>query len=372
MRCTTLAWTKCWSWHAWSLASALQDSWWKALSPSADSARWLIQLSLTGGREASLLQAPSGRGLVLDITHVNGRPYLSCIDCASRFRCGACCATNLPRRSTRTWARSSPRRVHLNWYWRTTGLCRAAVAVGHVGHPDRLQLRLPSPRQRTDWMRSSNDQVDGGTIWPLHRGNDVLVQCDQGWGGPASPYEQVFGAKPRMPGMANQRREIVQTWPKLPALDAKNTHDNLERNPFVVGDEVFVKQSSDCDQPWNKPHCVSGILSSLSVTLDGADILRHVSHLRRVPILAAAAAEPLVQAASEDDDDGDNRTATCFPAWARTVPQRYGMDTPVKPNYTGWCVSVCMMTRGMWALACRCGLLQSSCHLRYYLCKPFL
>ena len=60
--------------------------------------------------------------------------------------------------------------------------------------------------------------------------------------------------------------------------------DQKERNPFMVGDKVYLRPSSGkCDVEWTGPHIVTRINSSVSVVIDDDRISRHISHLRLVP-----------------------------------------------------------------------------------------
>ena len=58
----------------------------------------------------------------------------------------------------------------------------------------------------------------------------------------------------------------------------------LVHNPFVVGDEVYLRNPiGRCDSEWSGPHRVTEVRSAVSVVLDEDGVLRHVSHLRFVP-----------------------------------------------------------------------------------------
>ena len=279
--------------------------------------------------------------LALDITHVNGRPYLTTIDCASRFTVWRALrdesAKEVCAHLTMIFAEMGPpqqllsdngavfRSVELRqlldvWSIKTDNSC-AYRAQGNA-----IIERVHRTIKRM--VARSGRRVEEMTFW---------YNATKGER-PASPYEMVFGAKPRMPGVVDQRQEVERSWAETSVTVMEDTRADAERNPFVIGDEVFVKESTRCDRPWSGPHRVSGILSSVSVTLDGADIPRHVSHLRRVPVPDAAAAvkQPLF-VVDEDDDDGnvgDNGDEVRYPVRARTVPQRYGLTEATEPNYT--------------------------------------
>ena len=123
---------------------------------------------------------------------------------------------------------------------------------------------------------------------------------------PASPFEMVFSASPRMPGVMDQQVEIERNWVEARPVGS-NTHSAAE-NPFTMGDAVFLRRGPVCDQPWTGPHRVTGIPSAVSVTLDRGDVLRHVSHIRRAPI---ARGQELVQH-KEHTAENNSRTADFF------------------------------------------------------------
>ena len=58
----------------------------------------------------------------------------------------------------------------------------------------------------------------------------------------------------------------------------------IERNPFIVGDRVFLKPSTKkCDEDWSGPHTVTKINSAVSCEINDDGVCRHVSFLRLVP-----------------------------------------------------------------------------------------
>ena len=100
----------------------------------------------------------------------------------------------------------------------------------------------------------------------------------------ASPYEMIFCASSRKPGIVACRTEITGR----PKLNCKSTdssaYEDVDRNPFSVGDRVFLKTPEGrCDDVWGGPHTVTNVLSSVSVEIGGDGVSRHVSHLRHVP-----------------------------------------------------------------------------------------
>ena len=64
-----------------------------------------------------------------------------------------------------------------------------------------------------------------------------------------------------------------------------SSHEDLEQNPFVVGEKVSSRnKDGKCDRPWSEPHTVTTLISSVSLVIDHDGIIRHVSHLRKVPL----------------------------------------------------------------------------------------
>ena len=96
-----------------------------------------------------------------------------------------------------------------------------------------------------------------------------------------SPYELVFCASSRRPGITSDRVEIAR--PTLKCTST-STYADIDRNPFSVGDRVYLKTPQGrCDDVWSGPHTVTDIRSNVSVEVGGDGVSRHVSHLRHVP-----------------------------------------------------------------------------------------
>ena len=112
-----------------------------------------------------------------------------------------------------------------------------------------------------------------------------------------SPYELVFSAKARIPDIRPKRIEIRR--PKQSPTGETEVRD-LSRNPFVVGEKVYLKTSSRCDIPWTGPHRVTSINSDVSLELDGDGVVRHITHVRRVISKSGNA--------DDDDDDDENES----------------------------------------------------------------
>ena len=121
---------------------------------------------------------------------------------------------------------------------------------------------------------------------------------------PASPYEMLFAAKPRRPGIANRRQEI----PHKLLLREMTPGRDLSTIPFTVGDLVYLK--CDSDRPWSGPHRVTGLHSRVSVLLDEERVPRHISHIRRVPVAPSSASAHFVFSDGDESQDGQNDGAS--------------------------------------------------------------
>ena len=118
-----------------------------------------------------------------------------------------------------------------------------------------------------------------------------------------SPFELVFAASSRKPGVTTDRTEIIRPKQGNDKIDNESMYLNCDRNPFLVGDLVYLRQpGSRCDTAWSGPHRVTDILSNVSVQLDADGIARHVSHLRLVPGYSSPENVSSVTFNEENDD----------------------------------------------------------------------
>ena len=250
--------------------------------------------------------------LAMDITHVEGRPFLSVIDLFSRFavwrRLREESASEVVGHLNQIFCEFGPpaevmsdngtvfrsrqcRELLQQWEVRPQFSCayrpqgNSVVERNHRTVKRTAKRGVMSAEKATFWWNTSSD----GTV---------------------TPFELVFGARPRLPGVRKWRTEVSRPR-EFPPGQTDSDYLDLERNPFVVGDKVFLRPSSGlCDKEWSGPHTVTAISSSVSLILDDDGIARHVSHLRRVPNVHEELLNPDsgddLAAVSESDGSNDS------------------------------------------------------------------
>ena len=280
-------------------------------------------------QKGSIVTSSVWERLALDITHVSGQPYLSCIDCASRFTIWR----GLKDESAKEVC------THLRRLFAEMGPPEEVVTDnGTVFHSIEMQRLLDAWEVRPDFTCAYRAQGNG-VVERVHRTiKRMVARSGRGveemtfWYNStrgdrsASPYEMVFGAKPKMPGVSDRRQEVTRPPPEPRTHDAVDTRIDVERNPFVVGDLVYLKSGSRCDQPWSGPHRVTGLRSSVSVVLDNGGVPRHISHLRRVP---AAGEGPEANLPGRGANPGGLHSASDDEA----EPQTEDEDEPHSPRH---------------------------------------
>jgi len=98
----------------------------------------------------------------------------------------------------------------------------------------------------------------------------------------AVPYEMMFGYSSRKPGVSSERKLIDRA--KMVDKIDEDAYKSCERNPFIVGDRVYLKpHTKKCDEGWSGPHVVTRVHSSVSCEINDDGVRRHVSFLRLVP-----------------------------------------------------------------------------------------
>ena len=245
--------------------------------------------------------------LAADITYVQGTAWLSVIDCCSGYTWWFQ-LTNESARAVKESLQtvfstmSAPKQLltdndtifrskELMTFlksWCVESVCSSAYRSQGNGVVERVHRTIKRMAART------NNSVTTCVFWyNVTRGERKF-----------SPYELVFGVKPRIPGVREYRQEIDRPsqMQQEPVSDAL-WHDN---NPFVVGNNVYLKPPSKrCDVSWSGPHRVTSIKSGVTVELNGDGVTRHVSHLRKVPT-GALHEQPGVLSSTESDSDSDS------------------------------------------------------------------
>ena len=135
-----------------------------------------------------------------------------------------------------------------------------------------------------------------------------------------SPYEMMFGAQARMPGVTEKRKMIER--PKdlvMSHVSNAEDYDNVDRNPFSVGELVFLKNPNGrCDESWSGPHRITEIKSAVAAEIEDDGIHRHVSHLRRVP---RKVSENRGERDRTDSSESDSESSSEMEEVQQTVPQ---------------------------------------------------
>lgn len=96
-----------------------------------------------------------------------------------------------------------------------------------------------------------------------------------------SPYSLMFHARSRLPGVRDYREPHCEVFNEE---DERDEYPDHSKNPFNVGDRVFLRSSGRCDDPWSGPHTITSLKSSVGVEINEDGITRHVSHVRLVPL----------------------------------------------------------------------------------------
>ncbi|MCH9662247.1 MAG: DDE-type integrase/transposase/recombinase [Gammaproteobacteria bacterium] len=236
------------------------------------------------------------------MTHVGGQAYLTAVDSASRFTVW---------RSMRNESAREVRRLLLETFMvigppeeilTDNGLCfrgeevRRLLVEWEVRHrfagayrPQGNGLCERSHRTIKTSVERARCTVEEAVFWY----NATKGERQ------ASPYVLMFGAMPRMPGVRKNRENADRP----PMQHDDEDAPPVQSNPFVVGDRVFLRQTSRCDEPWSGPHRVTEIKSNVIVELNNDGVARHVSHVRRVP--ASRPLEAAVDHSDNSDEDSD-------------------------------------------------------------------
>lgn len=269
-----------------------------------------------------------------DITHVMDRPYLSIVDSASGFT------------MWRELRSESAREIcsHLQQLFSEFGPPASLMSDNGTVFRSRELVALLQKWDVLQELTCAYRPQGNGTVERVHRSvkrtvarSNSTVQEAVFWVNNtrgtrvASPYELVFSAISRKPGVTSERVNIER--PQLLSHDEISSYQDCSKNPFVVGDRVYLRRPDGrCDLSWSGPHRVTMIKSSVSVELNDDGISRHISHLRRVPHPIRKTEYAVKDCSSESESEEDvtdpvgQQDALVLPrrgTRVRRIPDRY-------------------------------------------------
>ena len=226
--------------------------------------------------------------LAVDITHVRNEPYLSIIDTSSQFMIW------------RKWRSESAREV--------CG-CMEQV-ISEFGPPNdilsgngtvfrsREFVELLKRWEIEQNLSCAYRPQGNGIIERSHRtvkrsvarsscsvAEAVFWLNNSRTSSAFSPFELLFSMQCKKPGICNtgtmlNRSELPNYSPVDPA---NSSYSDIESNPFIVGDQVYLRPNDGkCDKKWTGPHRITKLLSRVSVVINDDGVARHISHLRKV------------------------------------------------------------------------------------------
>ncbi len=245
--------------------------------------------------------------LAADVTHVKGRLYLTMTDCGSGFtvwhplRQEA--ASDVREGLERVFAAMSPpsellsdngavfhsREVQaLLGQWKVSPVFSGAYRPQGNGVAERIHRSVKRTVART------RGTVDSAVFWhnvsPGTRGT--------------SPFELVFGVRPRMPGVRDQREEVLRPEPRAGKDD---DYPGPEQNPYAVGETVYLRPPHGrCDSIWTGPHRVTAIRSAYTVELDGDGVSRNINHIRHAVTPLPEDCDLLSEDGADTDDESSS------------------------------------------------------------------
>ena len=244
--------------------------------------------------------------VAIDVTHFRGKPFLTAIDCCSRY------AVWKPLRGEDAVAIAAALEdVFASFGPPSELLMDNAPAFSSAQFTALLTAWDVSPKFSAAYRSQGNGLTERNhrTIKTSAERSGKSVQQTVAFynntthsATKAVPYELLFVAKSKVAG-GRATRESLVTRPEWqgPLDDCVRS----EGNPFLVGDEVFVKPSdARCTTRWHGPVRIAEVVDGVKVKLEGIAGARHVSHLRRYvrPDVGAA-----VSAESSDDDAAGDR-----------------------------------------------------------------
>lgn len=220
--------------------------------------------------------------LATDITYVSRQPYLTVVDCASRFniwrRLAGESATSVTAALESIFSEFGPPRVLL---FDNSPTFLSAIVARFLSKWAVIPMQCCAYRHQGNgiverahrtikrMVERSEKCVSEMVFWYNATTNSVTGEA---------PFVSVFGSVPKLPTVTDSRRvrasNIQQEW-------ADEVEDTIS-NPLQVGDSVYLKpRQPSCTSHWSGPFQVSRVPNNWSVDL-GDGIHRHVSHVRRV------------------------------------------------------------------------------------------
>ncbi len=203
--------------------------------------------------------------LTADLTHVDGKPYLSVKDTASRFvifeRLRDESAGQVALVLQRIFMQFGPPYEFLTdngtvfrsrqvadilARWTVQPVFSAAYRPqgnGSVESCHRMIKRM---------VARSGQSPEEACFW-----YNVTCGDDQ----ETSPFEQVFGCQPKLPGISDA------SGVRRPLDDNENVkRGRVERNPFKEGDRVYLRPvEARCTTRWSGPHVITKVLTNVTV-----------------------------------------------------------------------------------------------------------
>ena len=227
------------------------------------------------------------QNIAVDITHYNGIPYLTIIDLSSRYtiwrRLRNESSSEVSMQLSQIIAEFGPpssvlsdngtvfrsRDIYeLFDNWEIKHVFSSAYRPQGNAIIERVHRTVKRCAKR------ANRDIEEATFW-VNNSRDGERQ---------SPYELMFAATSKKPGVTTERKHIQRVGPEQVDSEESSKYEDLDRNPFSIGDRVYLKSvSGRCDSTWSGPHRITSICSSVSVILNEDGVARHVSHLRLVP-----------------------------------------------------------------------------------------
>lgn len=253
--------------------------------------------------------------IAVDLTHVDDRPYLSIIDIFTGYtiwaRLNNESGSEVTKQLLKVFSAFGPPNcvlsdngtvfrgrdyLELLLEWEVKSQLSCAYRSQGNGMVERVHRTIKRSVKR------SGKSVEHVVFW--HNNTRGIRQL--------SPYEMFFGMTSRKPGVSSQRSLIDRS------LSCEDKQDNdlyahIERNPFMIGDKVYMRPSTGkCDEEWSGPHVVTDLNSSVSVVVNDDGVSRHISHLRLIPGSRANNHSTMVsddEATATDVSDGPRKSS---------------------------------------------------------------